>query len=410
MTDKFIEDNYRLLRNPYPPAASGVGFSGDIYIPKKWETKVDEFYNLLSSARGPKAFPVVGEYGSGKTALIKGYLINFFEKKRIKAFYFENPGEEFYDLANGLLRNLGRYEFSKALWERCKEFIDQNGQRSLFPLSFSEMLGQLKNRQEKESKTRQIQGIIKNKLKITDDEEIAYKLASLIIDTGTKPYFEYRDFIAGRKGALVAENEEVKYFHALIKAILIVYDADGVAFLIDEFEDVAISKRMSRKKSYDYLATLRHLVDLSQNENFWLIMAMTPAAAQDTRDMNPALWQRFTHGEKTRLELDPLSSDESKELISWWLDKERIKGKSILDNQNKLFPFQNDVFNFLDNNPQLRLPRQLVKIGFLVLAKAIDQKIPAPIPREFVLNAIKLYYLNEIKNNQNWITNEPAFR
>jgi hypothetical protein len=408
MTTTFIEENYNLRRNPFPPAASGIGFTGDIYLPKKWSSKVDDFYNLLSTAQGPKAFPIIGDYGSGKTALIRGYLINFFEQKRIKAFYFENPGEEFYDLANDLFRDLGRYEFSKSLWERCKEFIDQKGQLSLFPQSFSDMLNQLKTRQDKENKIRQIQGIIKNNLNITSDEEIAYKLASIVIDTGTKPYFEYRDFVAGKRNALVAENEEVKYFHALIKAILIVYDAEGVAFLIDEFEDVAISKRMTRKKSYDYLATMRHLLDLSQNENFWLIMAMTPEAAEDTREMNPALWQRFTHGEKTRLELNPLTSDECKDLIAWWLDKDRLDSKSGL--KNKIFPFQEDLFIFLENNPNLRLPRQIVKICFLIVAKAIDQKIPPPIPKEFALNAIKSYYLSEIKSDPTWFNNDRSLK
>jgi len=402
MTTTFIEENYNLRRNPFPPAASGISFVGDIYLPKKWSLKVDDFYNLLSTAQGPKAFPIIGDYGSGKTALIRGYLINFFEQKRIKSFYFENPGEEFYDLANDLFRDLGRYEFSKALWERCKEFIDQKGQISLFPQSFSDMLNQLKTRQDKENKIRQIQGIIKNNLKITADEEIAYKIASIVIDTGTKPYFEYRDFVAGKKGALVAENEEVKYFHALIKAILIVYDANGVAFLIDEFEDVAISKRMTRKKSYDYLATMRHLLDLSQNENFWLIMAMTPEAAEDTREMNPALWQRFTHGEKTRLELNPLSSEECKDLIEWWLNKDQFNINLKNEHKSKVFPFQEDVFNFLENNPNLRLPRQIVKICFLIMAKALDQKIPPPIPKEFALNVIKSYYLSEMKSDQIW--------
>jgi len=150
MSKSFIEEKYKLSRNPFPPAASGIDVERNLYIPPKWRKKIGEYYETLYHGEGAKAFPIVGEYGSGKTVLLKGYLKDFFENKRIKTIYFENPGVKFYDLANTLMRSLGRYEFSKALWERCKEYLAERGQRLLFSMSFSDMLATLKTRAHRE--------------------------------------------------------------------------------------------------------------------------------------------------------------------------------------------------------------------------------------------------------------------
>lgn len=391
MSRSFLEEKYKLTRNPFPPAASGVDVERDLYIPPKWAGKFQEYYEILHSGLGPKAFWVIGDYGSGKTVLLKGYLKDFFEDKRIKTIYFENPGVEFYDLANTLMRSLGRYEFSKALWERCKEYLTERGQMFLFPMSFSNMLSTLRTRAEREEKARELLTVLKDKLNLTDDEEVAYKLGLMIVETASKPYFTYRDFVASTKGSLVAEKEESKYFRAVIKAIIETYGVEGVAFLIDEFEDVAFPKRMTRKKTYEYLATLRSLIDISENENLWIILAAHPEGAKATKDQNLALWQRFTHQEQeTILTLEPLTEDESKDLIKWWLNRARGEAESK-EYKNELFPFPEDIEKVLER-PEVRSPRPLVRIGFFTLARAKEEGIEPPIPIDFVQKTINELY------------------
>jgi len=386
MNKLFIEEKYKLFRNPFPPAASGINVDKDLYIPPKWKEKIEEYYETLCHGEGAKAFPIIGEYGSGKTVLLKGHLKIFFENKRIKTIYFENPGVHFYDLANTLMRSLGRYEFSKALWEICKEYLAKKEQKLLFPMSFAQMLSTLRTRTDRENKARELLAVLKYDLHLTDDEEVAYKLGLMIVETASKPYFEYRDFIAGPKGSLVAEREESKYFNAIIKAITKVYDVDGVAFLIDEFEEIAFSKRMTRKQTYEYLATLRSLIEISEKENLWIILAMTEESSETTKDMNPALWQRFTHQEKeTMLTLEPLTVEESKELIKWWLNTLREA------HQNTLFPFPEDIEKVL-KRPDIRLPRALVRIGFFTLARAEQKEIEPPISADFIENLINELY------------------
>jgi len=390
MSNQFIKTEYKLSRIPFPPAASGIDIERNLYIPLKWKEKIGEYYEILHHGKGAKAFPIVGEYGSGKTVLLKGYLKDFFESKRIKTIYFENPGVKFYDLANTLMRSLGRYEFSKALWERCKEYLAKRGQTTLFPMSFSHMLSSLRTREDRERKINELKDVIQHNLNLTDDEEVAYKLALMVVETASKPYFSYRDFVAGRS-SYVPEREESKYFNAVIKAIIEIYGVEGVAFLIDEFEEIAFPKRMTRKQTYEYLATLRSLIEISESENLWIVTAMTLEAADATRDMNPALWERFTHQEKeTILRLEPLTIEESKELMKWWLNIAR-DGDDLKGHRDSLFPFPEDIGNILED-PNVRLPRSLVRIGFFTLARAVEEKVEAPIPIGFIKNIVDELY------------------
>jgi len=394
MNRSFIGGEYKLSRNPFPPAASGIDVGKDLYIPPKWKERIEKYYNELRHGKGAKAFPIVGEYGSGKTVLLKGYLKNFFENKRIKPIYFENPGAEFYDLANTLMRSLGRHEFSKALWERCKEYLAEKT-RLLFPMTFNDMLSTLKTKTDRENKARELLDVIKNKLKLTDDEEVAYRLGLMIVETASKPYFSYRDFVAGPKDSLVAEGEEPKYFKAIIKAIIKIYGVDGVAFLIDEFEEVAFPKRMTRKQTYGYLATLRSLIEISESENLWIIIAMTEEAKEETEKLTPPLWQRFTHQQmETILRFEPLTPEESKELIIWWLNRAREED-DFKEYRDKLFPLPENIENILES-PDIRSPRRLVRIGFFTLARAEKEEVKAPIPLEFVEKVIKELYPPQI--------------
>ena len=86
---------------------------------------------------GDKALVIVGSYGSGKTFILHWVANKFFEPRRIQPFSFDNPGVAFYDLANRLMRQMGRYEFSKALWEMFFRTGDQQvTQGQLIPLQF----------------------------------------------------------------------------------------------------------------------------------------------------------------------------------------------------------------------------------------------------------------------------------
>lgn len=385
-----LPESYELEFNPFPAAAAGIGIEdrSKLYVPDGWKNRVEEYMSFLSTGRGPKAFPIIGKYGSGKTVLLK-YLKGYFQEKGIYPVLFDNPGLQFYDLANFLMRGIGRSEFAKSLWELAKPYIKEPAQRTLIPMSFSEWLSRLSKKAERESKAKELQQIIQNKLEITTDEEIAYRLSLIVVEAGIKPYFEYRNFVVGAKGALVAENEEAPYFKALITTLRQIYNVRGIAFLIDEFEEVALYKRMpAKRKAHEYLATLRRLINLSEKENLWLALAMPPEAADSTQKLDPALWERLTTEGQYKFELNPLEPEEAKGLLIWWLDRARPEESK---KKGTLFPFPETIIDYL-RDPELRYPRPLVRIGFSILSEAINRKEECPFPEDFTREIIENIY------------------
>lgn len=376
---------YNLDRNPFPPAATGLGGvlkEGEhVFLPKEQADVIETFFSKAQTGKGIKIFPIIGSYGMGKTAVLRGYLKDFFEEKEIKVFYFDNPGVQFYDLANTLMRGLGRYEFSKAIWEVSKQYLnDSENELYLFEMTFEQMLDETYKNKKQNEKARQLGKIIKDKLLFTQEDEIAYKLGQLVIETHRKPYFEYKDFTVSNSQSVVAEKQEDKFFHAIVKAIIDIYGVKGVAFLIDEFEEIAFSKGMSKIKTYEYLSTFRRLVDISESEDLWIAIAMTPEAMEQTLSSNAALGQRFTEA-GCKIELNPFSQDDIRKWLIWWLDRYRTDNSSY---KGKIFPFPDSFPEFMAKDSKRCTPRKLVKTCFWILSEAINNEILPPFSDEFV--------------------------
>lgn len=385
--DKPLEErwqDYELKRNPFPPAASGVGIGEKLKIPESWEKRITHLLDLLREGRGPKAFPLIGRYGSGKTYLLR-WLEQQFAKKDILPYFFDNPGLQFYDLANTLMKKVGRYEFSKALWELSKKSLYMERPR-LIELNFEEWLGSIASQAERERATRDLMKVYID-LQLTDNEEIAFKLAKIVTGTVKKPYFDYRDFVAGGKESLVAEKAEAPYFRALIRALIKINNVSGVAFLLDEFEEVSSGRRMSKRQGHEYLSTLRRLINLSETENLWIIMAITEEGAKTTGEIEPGLWERFTEKGHYRFAIEPLNVQEAESLLKWWFDKERLEKAKKGD----LFPFPDGTISLLKKRAVL-YPRTLVRFSFFLLSEGINSKEEAPFRTEFVQQIIDKMY------------------
>lgn len=374
---EFITQKCGLSRNPFPPATTGIEKDPDtaVWFPSEWTDRFDNIYALLANAKGIKAFPVVGAYGSGKSVFLRHYVTPCFQRNRIKPFYFENPGTQFYDLANAVLQQLGRYEYVKGIWELCRERLDGQTCGQLFPATFDQVLVESDQKSRRAFWAQRLATAIRS-IQLTDNETVAYKLAQTVLDTRRRPYFEYRDFVAGHDSSLVAEKLEPLYFRALIRSIIQIYGVDGIAFIIDEFEDVAVQGRLTRNKSSEYLVTLRSLVDFSASENLWIVTAMTPEAEEATKRLTVALWDRFVEFDKNKLDLNPLSRHDAESLLLWWLKTARVP---TFDVPNRLFPFAQDTLNAFENRPDLMYPRRLVKCLFMSLARTVHERGTLPI-------------------------------
>ena len=372
--------------NPFPPAATGVALVGEMWVPDSWSTQVSQCIDQLATGGGAKAATIVGSYGSGKSYALQWIIENEFRQRRIRPYFFDNPGVAFYDLANQLLRQVGRYELSKALWELLYRYeANTSPQAPLIGLTFPQWLKHLGNRTDRERGIRQLAQALQEH-KLTDEEETSFRFAQLVVNTRDRPYYEFRDFIPRSATSLVPEREEVRYFMALIRILRRIFEVEGIAFLIDEFEDVALGKRLAKRQSSEYTATLRRLLDTARDEEFWLALSITPEGLNQTRMLEPALMDRF--GASFRI--PPLSDCDAYNLVL-----HRLKSARIERDREDLWPFENDAVSAIKPT-SISTPRKLIKVLWRSLALAIQRGENPPISKSLVAEAEQQLLTDEI--------------
>ena len=371
----------RLDFNPFEPAATGAPLHAKLSPPQELESRTKELLDLHQTGAGVKAIVIVGEYGTGKTCLLQWLHSEVFPNRQIKSFYFDNPGVQFYDLANMLLRTIGRKDFAKFIWELAGSHVPGSHQRSLFEKGYEEYLFRSFRPGRQQDMTSPLQEAIIN-ADVTTDEQIAHCLARIVTEIVKKPYFEYRDFIPRQSGSMVPEGEEPRYFRAILKTISQGMGAKAIAFLIDEFEEIGLQKRLTRRAAHDYLATLKRLINLAQSEqvDFWIVMSMTPDAYDTTIRLDPALRERFSgpSGQEQVLRIEPLDRNDALNLMQLRINAARAK--EIEKSTENLFPFPDDIVfhpNTYSN------PRRLVKTCFRAIVQA-DADVQLPFTENYL--------------------------
>ena len=365
-----ILQKLRLDSNPFEPSATGAPLLGELSPPNELGEKTTGLLDVHQTGQGVKAIVIVGEYGTGKTCLLQWLHSEIFPNRQIKSFYFDNPGVQFYDLANTLLRTIGRKDFAKFIWELAGSHVTVPSQGNLFKEGFEEYLSNSFRPGRQQDMTSPLQEAIIN-ADVTTDEQIAYCLARIVTDFVKKPYFEYRDFVPRQKGSMVPEEEEAPYFRAILKTISQGTTAKSIAFLIDEFEEIGLQKRLTKRAAHDYLATLKRLINLAQSEqiNFWVVLSMTPDAYEITKELEPSLIERISD---QILSIELLTSAEALVLM-----RSRIaaaRSEETNGSMGDLFPFPDDIVfrpNIYSN------PRRLIKTCFRAIAQASsDAQLP----------------------------------
>jgi type II secretory pathway predicted ATPase ExeA len=356
--------------NPFEPSGSGAPLlADDFWLPEQsWKIPLLKRLDELDSGHGHRAIAIVGEYGSGKSYILRWLERVEFPSRKILSYYFENPEVRFYDLANALLRRIGRKRFAKLLYELADEHRRRK-QGHLFGDGFEAYIS---NAPVKPSQYQieDFQTALK-KAGITDDDEIAYCLARVVVETARTPYFEYRHFVTSKTGSYVAEKQEHQFFDAILRVLRLGEGVKRVAFLLDEFEQVSLHQKLTRKDAQDYLVTLKRLVDATESGDLWIVLAMTPAAADNTSRLDPAFWSRCY-----RFDIKPLTKAEAAKLV-----RRRLKQASAD------FPFADDFVDALQATT-LANPRRLVKVFHVAMNAAarrgqeISTKQLAEIDRE----------------------------
>ena len=369
-------EKLRLDSNPFEPSATGAPISGPLLPPSQLAERTMTLLDVHQTGQGVKAVIVVGEYGTGKTCLLQWLHREIFPHRQIRSFYFDNPGVQFYDLANNLLRSIGRKDFAKFIWELAGAHVSGPLQGNLFQKGYEEYLSASYRRGRQQDMTGPLQDAIRSAA-VTTDEEIAHCLARIVTEVAKKPYFEYRDFIPRQQHSVVPEGEEAPYFRAILKTISRGTGAKAIAFLIDEFEEIGLQKRLTKRAAHDYLATLKRLINLAQSEHidFWIVLSMTPDAHATTRDLEPSLIERISD---RVLEVEPLSGADALELI-----RSRITGarpERLAQSTTPTFPFPDNV---VFRPTTYSNPRRLVKTCFRAIAQA-EEDVLLPFTEDYL--------------------------
>ena len=371
-----ILQKLRLDSNPFEPSATGTPLLGSLSPPNKLGEETVGLLDVHQMGQGVKAIVIVGEYGTGKTCLLQWLHSEIFPSRQIKSFYFDNPGVQFYDLANTLLRTIGRKDFAKFIWELASSHVSNSYQGSLFQKGYEEYLFSSFRQKRQQDMTGYLQEAIIN-ADVTTDEQIANCLTRIVTEIIKKPYFEYRDFIPRQTGSMVPEGEEAPYFRAILKTISQGTGAKAIAFLIDEFEEIGLQKRLTKRAAHDYLATLKRLINLAQSEqvDFWIVLSMTPDAYETTKELEPSLIERISD---QILDIESLASEEALALMKSRIAAARSGEQD--ESMGDLFPFPEDIV-FRPNT--YSNPRRLVKTCFRAIAQA-DADVQLPFTEDYL--------------------------
>ena len=365
-------DGFGLLFNPFDPVASGPPVSGPLLPPTSVEQELRARLNVQRDTAGAKLTVIVGEYGSGKTYCLRWLEEEVFPELNVNAFYFQDPGVQFYDLADSWLRMIGRKNLAKTLWEFVHTKAPEQ-QQDLFLSGYQAYARQVRTMADAKRLARPLVDLFVES-GVTPDEEIAHCLARIVVETPLKPNFEYRDFIPRGSSTLVAERQEPRYFEALLKALSAGSESQGVAFLLDEFEEIGLNDRTRRRSARHYVMTLKRLIDLTRRDSpeLWVVLAMTPEAYRQTETDVPGFTDRMASS-GAHITLEVQTREQAEQLMKARLRSARADAQET--SREDLFPFPTDIGCFGER--VLSSPRRLVQTCSVAISKAnADTAVP----------------------------------
>ena len=380
-----VLDRCGLRINPFDPVASGPPVDGPPLAPQSLEQPLRDRIDAQRETTGAKLTVIVGEYGSGKTYCLRWLEDKVFPSLNVRPFFFQDPGVQFYDLADSWLRMIGRKNLAKTLWELVHTTAPGQ-QQDLFLSGYEAYVRNVRTKADAKMLALPLIELFRDS-GVTDDEEIAHCLARIVVETPLKPNFEYRDFVVRSPGAVVAERQEARYFEALLKALSAASESRGIAFLLDEFEEIGLNDRTRRRTAHHYVMTLKRLIDLTRHDSpeLWVVLAMTPEAFRQTETDVPGFTDRMassgahiTLGAQTREQAEKLVQ----ERLAWVREQPR----------DDLFPFPTDLGCFGER--VLSSPRRLVQTCSVAISEAAAN-IELPFDASYIEAIVERLYPEE---------------
>lgn len=348
-----------LHANPFPP--DGLA-PDDNLLPPLPETLdiIGEFVRQFLRTRKYRGLVVLGTYGTGKTHTLKLIREQLQENNLpLKAIYLITPSYEPYQILRGILKELGQGEVTKMLWNIVMEDLTTKyekvgidffsrfeprvqprtartrtrsvgiDQLPLFSrrLLAPESLGDYRTFLEAFDRDRLSRDELREYIvsvftdRITPDVAIASEFASMLIYDQYQAFASWESLtVPGRNRALYKPDGEP----TLLLALMQVLKANGIQYLvvlIDEFEGIALMKRMTRREAINYLYTLRMLIDRAWDEHpFAFVLASTRQAWETAKG---DLYEAFGDRVAQELELPRLNDKQARQMMLSYLDTAR---------------------------------------------------------------------------------------
>jgi type II secretory pathway predicted ATPase ExeA len=387
----------KLTTNPFPLASIAspdlARFSGPLDADVRRE--VTRFLRTTISGGRFAGLRIVGDYGSGKTHLLRWLEFQITEngRGRIRAYYVENPHRSPREMIFALTRSIGEEELRKQIWSIILEEV--KARYSAEGVDFLRFLQPLPPHQVA------LPGIEENLLGLVSEQSLAHyqrfvetfselrlhkdrlkqvaaealhptvdnlEVVSELVDFALEErYSAFRSWMAlssaeTRKKLVVPQQDH-------FRAIVNVLRRNGVQYvylLVDEFEDIS-SARLTKRQQAEYAAALRLLIESNLND-FALVIAVTEKGWDDLREVYPAIEKRFTHVAS----LKPLDKNAIRELVRRYLGRARL-GTDYEDIvETPIAPFSEEALSAIHELVE-RNPRAVVGFCHRLLEISADR-------------------------------------
>ena len=333
---------FNLRSNPFPIA--GLPTVDLPPIDSSIEEKIRHFIISTYNENKYSGLTIVGDYGSGKTHLLKNIktIIDDMTKNAqvyksdfaAVTVFIDRPDDSPQRVVHKIIEEIGVDKVRKYIWKivinklaedipefekqfRPKGFLIKTASEQWMKLfeepvrsNYLDFLGHFKklngNFTKLQEKTRKI--IVEQ---IVQDRSLADRYMDLILSEEEKEADTSWEVLAGHITKKDLQHKEIDFLNSIVE-ILNKVGFKHLYIFIDEFEDIG---KLSSVKKTNYLLTLVTLINKSTHWS--VIVSLTDPVLQGEIKKEPPLFDRLT---TTRLDLKRLRIEEGKKLLSRYLN------------------------------------------------------------------------------------------
>lgn len=343
----------------FPPIRSGVQNSIIEYIKSTYRQQ--EFGGLV----------IKGDYGMGKSHLLRytAKKINKILRKKeypAIAVYIDNPGMNSRRLMQSILENIGLDELRKYIgiivldqFDLSFQKEEMNFLKKFFPKqlplirekNFKSLISEprrstffafLDKYEKLGLDSKKMQEFVKKSIfeNIVEDTFAAEQFTSLLFGDDFSVYRSWESITSDLKTRQSSEKSQRAFLKGVIR-ILKEQKFSHLYIVLDEFEDITISRRISRPKTAEYLSMIRIFVDEHIPE-LSIIIGSAPKGWNVVKRELPALASRFRE-----IELGSLNVEQIRELLKNYLDIARDEESEFKELRGSIKPFSKETLPYL---------------------------------------------------------------